>query len=82
MQPASSYCQPRSGIAIDRSVFFFRYVFLLLILFLMPGIIMITAYGLTSLELYRGIKFEMANRKSNRGMAKYHRLTIILQMFS
>uniref|UniRef100_A0A673LIX0 Gastrin/cholecystokinin type B receptor n=1 Tax=Sinocyclocheilus rhinocerous TaxID=307959 RepID=A0A673LIX0_9TELE len=42
------------------------YVFLLLILFLVPGIIMMTAYGLTSLELYRGIKFEMANRKSNR----------------
>ncbi|XP_026071284.1 cholecystokinin receptor type A-like [Carassius auratus] len=42
------------------------YVFLLLTLFLVPGIIMVTAYGLTSLELYRGIKFEMANRKSNR----------------
>ncbi|XP_067256606.1 cholecystokinin receptor type A [Chanodichthys erythropterus] len=42
------------------------YVFLLLILFLVPGIIMMTAYGLTSLELFRGIKFEMANRKSNR----------------
>ncbi|XP_059379178.1 cholecystokinin receptor type A [Carassius carassius] len=42
------------------------YVFLLLILFLVPGIIMMTAYGLTSLELYRGIKFEMANRKSNK----------------
>ncbi|XP_057195650.1 cholecystokinin receptor type A [Triplophysa rosa] len=41
-------------------------VLLLLILFLIPGIIMITAYGLTSLELYKGIKFEMANRKSNR----------------
>lgn len=42
------------------------YVFLLLTLFLVPGIIMMTAYGLTSLELYRGIRFEMANRKSNR----------------
>ncbi|XP_065145117.1 cholecystokinin receptor type A [Paramisgurnus dabryanus] len=41
-------------------------VLLLLILFLVPGIIMMTAYGLTSLELYKGIKFEMANRKSNR----------------
>ncbi|KAG9274359.1 cholecystokinin receptor type A [Astyanax mexicanus] len=42
------------------------YVFLLLILFLVPGIVMMTAYGLISVELYRGIKFEMANRKSNR----------------
>jgi len=28
---------------------------------------MMTAYGLTSLELYRGVKFEMTNRKSNKG---------------
>ncbi|TRY71358.1 hypothetical protein DNTS_008140 [Danionella cerebrum] len=42
------------------------YVFMLLVLFLVPGIIMVIAYGLTSLELYRGIRFEMANRKSNR----------------
>ncbi|KAL6490716.1 hypothetical protein MHYP_G00010610 [Metynnis hypsauchen] len=42
------------------------YVFLLLILFLVPGIVMMTAYGLISVELYRGIKFEMANRRSNR----------------
>ncbi|XP_066537851.1 cholecystokinin receptor type A [Hoplias malabaricus] len=42
------------------------YVLLLLVLFLVPGIVMMTAYGLISVELYRGIKFEMANRKSNR----------------
>ncbi|XP_062373223.1 cholecystokinin receptor type A [Sardina pilchardus] len=42
------------------------YVFLLLILFLVPGIVMTLAYGLISLELYRGIKFEMDNRKANR----------------
>ncbi|XP_029615656.1 cholecystokinin receptor type A [Salmo trutta] len=42
------------------------YVSLLLLLFLVPGIMMMTAYGLISLELYRGIKFEMANRKSSR----------------
>ncbi|KAK1797131.1 hypothetical protein P4O66_008520, partial [Electrophorus voltai] len=42
------------------------YVFLLLILFLVPGIVIMTAYGLISVELYRGIKFEIANRKSNR----------------
>ena len=45
----------------------YRYVSLLLLLFLVPGIMMMTAYGLISLELYRGIKFEMANRKSSRG---------------
>lgn len=27
-----------------------------------------TAYGLISLELYRGIKFEVSSRKSGRGM--------------
>uniref|UniRef100_A0A4W5RVK2 Gastrin/cholecystokinin type B receptor n=1 Tax=Hucho hucho TaxID=62062 RepID=A0A4W5RVK2_9TELE len=42
------------------------YVSLLLLLFLVPGIMMMTAYGLISLELYRGITFEMANRKSSR----------------
>ncbi|CDQ61116.1 unnamed protein product [Oncorhynchus mykiss] len=42
------------------------YVSLLLLLFLVPGIVMMTAYGLISLELYRGIKFEMTNRKSSR----------------
>ncbi|CAL8327695.1 unnamed protein product [Lota lota] len=42
------------------------YVSLLLLLFLIPGLVMMTAYGLISLELYRGIKFEMTNRKSSR----------------
>ncbi|XP_037532387.1 cholecystokinin receptor type A [Nematolebias whitei] len=42
------------------------YVSLLLILFLIPGIVMMTAYGLISLELYRGIKFELSKRKSSR----------------
>ncbi|KAI3375750.1 hypothetical protein L3Q82_004048 [Scortum barcoo] len=42
------------------------YVSLLLLLFLIPGIVMMTAYGLISLELYRGIKFEMSSRKSSR----------------
>ncbi|KAJ8008055.1 hypothetical protein DPEC_G00100800 [Dallia pectoralis] len=43
------------------------YVSLLLLLFLVPGIVMMTAYGLISLELYRGIRFEMTNRKASRG---------------
>lgn len=47
-----------------------RYVSLLLLLFLIPGIIMMTAYGLISLELYRGIRLELSSRKSNRGTEK------------
>ncbi|XP_053560052.1 cholecystokinin receptor type A [Bombina bombina] len=39
------------------------YIFLLLILFLVPGIIMMVAYGLISLELYRGIRFEVKQKK-------------------
>ncbi|KAM9424091.1 cholecystokinin receptor type A [Pholidichthys leucotaenia] len=42
------------------------YVSLLLVLFLIPGIIMMTAYGLISVELYMGIKFELSNRKTSR----------------
>ncbi|XP_053715589.1 cholecystokinin receptor type A [Synchiropus splendidus] len=42
------------------------YVSLLLLLFLIPGIVMMTAYGLISLELYRGIRFELSSRKSSR----------------
>uniref|UniRef100_A0A8D3A1H8 Gastrin/cholecystokinin type B receptor n=1 Tax=Scophthalmus maximus TaxID=52904 RepID=A0A8D3A1H8_SCOMX len=43
------------------------YVSLLLLLFLIPGIVMMTAYGLISMELYRGIRFELSSRKSSRG---------------
>ncbi|XP_044537372.1 cholecystokinin receptor type A [Gracilinanus agilis] len=42
------------------------HTFLLLILFLIPGIVMTVAYGLISLELYRGIKFDASQRKSSR----------------
>ncbi|XP_021252926.1 cholecystokinin receptor type A [Numida meleagris] len=42
------------------------YTFLLLILFLIPGIIMMVAYGLISLELYRGIKFDTSQRRYSR----------------
>ncbi|XP_024429586.2 cholecystokinin receptor type A [Desmodus rotundus] len=41
------------------------HTFLLLILFLIPGIVMMVAYGLISLELYQGIKFD-ASQKSSR----------------
>ncbi|XP_056156553.1 cholecystokinin receptor type A [Lampris incognitus] len=42
------------------------YVSLLLLLFLIPGIVMMTAYGLITVELYRGIKFELISQKSSR----------------
>ncbi|XP_037614529.1 cholecystokinin receptor type A [Sebastes umbrosus] len=42
------------------------YVSLLLLLFLIPGIVMMTAYGLICMELYRGISFELSSRKSSR----------------
>ncbi|XP_053936748.1 gastrin/cholecystokinin type B receptor [Cuculus canorus] len=35
------------------------YILLLLILFFIPGVVMIVAYGLISRELYRGIRFEL-----------------------
>lgn len=56
-----------------QNIFLSRYVSLLLLLFLIPGIVMMTAYGLISIELYRGIKFEMSNRKVGRGMVPEHR---------
>uniref|UniRef100_A0A4W3GEW5 Gastrin/cholecystokinin type B receptor n=1 Tax=Callorhinchus milii TaxID=7868 RepID=A0A4W3GEW5_CALMI len=39
------------------------YVFLLIILFFLPGLVMIVAYGLISCELYRGIQFEVTQKK-------------------
>ncbi|XP_037385774.1 cholecystokinin receptor type A [Talpa occidentalis] len=42
------------------------HTFLLLILFLIPGIVMMVAYGLISLELYQGIKFDANQKKSAR----------------
>ncbi|XP_013872960.1 cholecystokinin receptor [Austrofundulus limnaeus] len=41
------------------------YVFLLLVLFAIPGVVMIVAYGLISRELYRGIQFEMGHKKDS-----------------
>uniref|UniRef100_A0A8C7WRD0 Gastrin/cholecystokinin type B receptor n=1 Tax=Oryzias sinensis TaxID=183150 RepID=A0A8C7WRD0_9TELE len=43
------------------------YVMLLLILFAIPGVVMIIAYGLISRELYRGIRFEMGQKKDSTG---------------
>lgn len=44
----------------------FWHTLLLLILFLIPGIVMMVAYGLISLELYQGIKFDASQKKSAR----------------
>ncbi|XP_056157661.1 cholecystokinin receptor-like [Lampris incognitus] len=45
------------------------YVLLLLTLFFIPGVVMITAYGLISRELYRGIQFELnQNQETAAGL--------------
>lgn len=44
------------------------YILLLLVLFAIPGVVMIIAYGLISRELYRGIQFEMGRKKDSTGM--------------
>lgn len=59
-------------ITLKPNLFHCRYVSLLLILFLIPGIVMMTAYGLISVELYRGIRFELSSRKASRGMKMKH----------
>ncbi|KAG8511238.1 Cholecystokinin receptor type A [Galemys pyrenaicus] len=46
------------------------HTFLLLILFLIPGIVMMVAYGLISLELYQGIKFDANQKKSARAVQR------------
>uniref|UniRef100_A0A4W5QZ84 Gastrin/cholecystokinin type B receptor n=1 Tax=Hucho hucho TaxID=62062 RepID=A0A4W5QZ84_9TELE len=43
---------------------------LLLTLFVVPGVVMIVAYGLISRELYRGIQFEMGQKTSSPGLKK------------
>ncbi|XP_028249711.1 cholecystokinin receptor [Parambassis ranga] len=41
------------------------YILLLLVLFAIPGVVMMVAYGLISRELYRGIQFEMGHKKDS-----------------
>ncbi|XP_068612627.1 cholecystokinin receptor-like [Brachionichthys hirsutus] len=43
------------------------YVLLLFILFFIPGVMMIVAYGLISRELYRGMQFELNQSRENAG---------------
>ncbi|XP_068120725.1 cholecystokinin receptor-like [Hyperolius riggenbachi] len=47
------------------------YVILLTMLFFIPGVVMIVAYGLISHELYRGIQFEMDLNKENKEAKVY-----------
>lgn len=47
--------------------FFSRYVLLLFILFFIPGVMMIIAYGLISRELYRGMQFELGQNTESAG---------------
>ncbi|KAG9348685.1 hypothetical protein JZ751_029002 [Albula glossodonta] len=42
------------------------YILLLFVLFFIPGVVMIIAYGLISRELYRGIQFELDQKKETR----------------
>ncbi|XP_041937516.1 cholecystokinin receptor-like isoform X1 [Alosa sapidissima] len=44
------------------------YILLLLVLFLIPGVVMMIAYGLISRELYRGIQFELEQKNEASGM--------------
>uniref|UniRef100_A0A673KDU6 Gastrin/cholecystokinin type B receptor n=1 Tax=Sinocyclocheilus rhinocerous TaxID=307959 RepID=A0A673KDU6_9TELE len=42
-------------------------ILLLFVLFFIPGVVMIIAYGLISRELYRGIQFELEQKKGQSG---------------
>ncbi|XP_056145825.1 cholecystokinin receptor [Lampris incognitus] len=44
------------------------YMLVLLVLFVIPGVVMIVAYGLISRELYKGIQFEMGQKKESTGV--------------
>uniref|UniRef100_A0A8C1UVX8 Gastrin/cholecystokinin type B receptor n=1 Tax=Cyprinus carpio TaxID=7962 RepID=A0A8C1UVX8_CYPCA len=43
-------------------------ILLLFVLFFIPGVVMIIAYGLISRELYRGIQFELEQKMGQSGM--------------
>uniref|UniRef100_A0A8C4RRB6 Gastrin/cholecystokinin type B receptor n=1 Tax=Erpetoichthys calabaricus TaxID=27687 RepID=A0A8C4RRB6_ERPCA len=51
------------------------YLLLLFVLFFIPGIVMIIAYGLISRELYRGIQFELSQKKEATGDGCYIQMT-------
>ncbi|KAL3056395.1 hypothetical protein OYC64_018975 [Pagothenia borchgrevinki] len=55
-------CRPKWPLATAEQAW---YILLLLVLFAIPGLVMIVAYGLISRELYRGIQFEMGHKKDS-----------------
>ncbi|XP_040913288.1 cholecystokinin receptor [Toxotes jaculatrix] len=55
-------CRPKWPLAMAERTW---YILLLLVLFAIPGVVMIVAYGLISRELYRGIQFEMGHKKDS-----------------
>uniref|UniRef100_A0A4W3GVJ2 Gastrin/cholecystokinin type B receptor n=1 Tax=Callorhinchus milii TaxID=7868 RepID=A0A4W3GVJ2_CALMI len=57
------------------------YVFLLIILFFLPGLVMIVAYGLISCELYRGIQFEVTQKKDAKGSRSINGILLLLLLF-
>ncbi|XP_061618971.1 cholecystokinin receptor type A isoform X1 [Phyllopteryx taeniolatus] len=48
----------------NQNLLAYWYTSLLLLLFFLPGAVILTAYGLISVELYKGIRFELSNRTS------------------
>ncbi|XP_033984298.1 cholecystokinin receptor [Trematomus bernacchii] len=60
-------CRPKWPLATAEQAW---YILLLLVLFAIPGLVMIVAYGLISRELYRGIQFEMGHKKDSTEVRK------------
>ncbi|TRY58349.1 hypothetical protein DNTS_030972 [Danionella cerebrum] len=52
-------------------------IMLLFVLFFIPGVVMIIAYGLISRELYRGIQFELELKKGHCGMKSGSSSTVL-----
>lgn len=53
-------------------------ILLLFVLFFIPGVVMIIAYGLISRELYRGIQFELEQKKGQCGMKNGISATVLI----
>uniref|UniRef100_A0A672K0K0 Gastrin/cholecystokinin type B receptor n=1 Tax=Sinocyclocheilus grahami TaxID=75366 RepID=A0A672K0K0_SINGR len=56
-------------------------ILLLFVLFFIPGVVMIIAYGLISRELYRGIQFEMEQKKGQTSPRLSHRVLTAMPPF-
>ncbi|XP_077071399.1 cholecystokinin receptor [Siphateles boraxobius] len=52
-------------------------ILLLFVLFFIPGVVMIISYGLISRELYRGIQFELEQKKGQCGMKNSISATVL-----